>query len=69
MVEKYVGRVVEIIYLDVKGRISQRKIAVYSVRNGRVCAYCLSSKEARTFHLDGILAAQLIRECGKPKTA
>jgi predicted DNA-binding transcriptional regulator YafY len=54
--EKWIGRTVEIIYVDRKGAITQRLIAVRSVQGGRVRAYDYSRRAFRTFHADGILA-------------
>ncbi len=53
---KYVGRVVEIIYLDRKYKITQRKIEVWSAEGGLVEAYCLERRAPRVFAIDRILA-------------
>ncbi|WP_255223037.1 hypothetical protein [Paenibacillus sp. 7541] len=39
---KYVGNVVEIIYMDRKGRITHRKIEVLAVKDGRIRAKMLA---------------------------
>lgn len=56
MMDKYIGRFVEIIYVDGKGRITQRKIEVLGVREGRVRALCLQSGAPRVFLVENILA-------------
>jgi predicted DNA-binding transcriptional regulator YafY len=56
MIEKYVGRTVEIIYLDRKGNISQRKIEVRSIKCGSVKAFCLEHHAPRIFRIKNILA-------------
>jgi hypothetical protein len=56
MLEKYVGRIVEIIYVDKNNKISQRLIEVRSVQGNMVKAYCLKQKAPRVFKLASILA-------------
>lgn len=59
--KKYIGRIVEIIYEDRKGNITQRRIEVLGVRNGRVKANCLKSRELRIFNEANILAMKPVR--------
>ncbi|AOZ94919.1 hypothetical protein [Paenibacillus crassostreae] len=59
MSAKYIGQIVEIIYMDRNGKITQRCIEVNSIRNGLIKATCLKSGSARTFRLDNVLAWQL----------
>lgn len=56
LVEKYIGRTVEIIYVDRTGKITQRRIEVHDVRGGLVRAICLTSHAPRAFRIDNILA-------------
>lgn len=56
--EKYIGRTVEIIYLDRTGALTQRRIRVRSVAGGIVRAQCLATGAPRTFRVDSILALQ-----------
>ncbi|WP_223067108.1 hypothetical protein [Paenibacillus caui] len=58
MLEKYVGEVVEIIYMDRAGRITQRRIEVHAIRGNLVRAACLKIGEPRAFRIDHILAVQ-----------
>lgn len=60
--KKYIGRIVEIIYLDRKGNITQRRIEVLGVRQGRVKANCLRSGELRVFNGENILASKPVGE-------
>jgi predicted DNA-binding transcriptional regulator YafY len=53
---KYIGRVVEIIYLDRSGKITQRKIEVRAIQGRVVRAYCLQQRAPRVFVIDRILA-------------
>ncbi|WP_433947045.1 hypothetical protein [Paenibacillus sp. SN-8-1] len=61
MMEKYIGEIVEIIYLDAAGKITQRKIEVHGIRNGLVRSKCLQSGQPRAFKLDNILAIQPVQ--------
>jgi hypothetical protein len=56
MLEKYVGRIVEIIYVDKHYKITQRLIEVRAVEGDTVKAYCLKQKAPRVFKLASILA-------------
>ncbi|KKO52311.1 hypothetical protein [Paenibacillus sp. DMB20] len=56
MVDKYIGDIIEIIYIDGKGNITQRKIEVIGVKDGRVRARCLQSGAPRVFRIENILA-------------
>ncbi|MDU4696116.1 MAG: hypothetical protein E6Y08_09895 [Paenibacillus sp.] len=56
MVKKYIGRTVEIIYVDRTGKITQRRIEVHDVRGGLVRATCLVSNAPRAFRIENILA-------------
>ncbi|MNW28917.1 hypothetical protein D3C74_57580 [compost metagenome] len=53
---KSLGWLVEIIYEDRSGNITQRKIAVRGVRDGVIRATDLSSNQPRTFKVSNILA-------------
>jgi predicted DNA-binding transcriptional regulator YafY len=53
---KYIGRVVEIIYLDRLGKVTQRKIEVRAIQGRVVRAYCLQQRAPRVFVIDRILA-------------
>jgi len=55
--QKYVGRHVEIIYIDQKDRITQRQIRVYTVKNGAVQAFDTKKHALRSFTADRVLAA------------
>lgn len=57
MLDKYIGEVVEIIYMDRFGAITQRRIEVHAIRGNLVRAVCLKSGQPRAFRLDRILAA------------
>nr|WP_114495722.1 hypothetical protein [Fontibacillus phaseoli] len=56
MVEKYIGKILEIIYIDRAGRVSQRRIEVHAVKGDLVRATCLKTGEPRAFRKSNILA-------------
>lgn len=58
MYEKYIGRDVTIIYEDKKGNITQRRIRIRDVADGKVRAYDLARGAPRLFESERILAAQ-----------
>lgn len=62
MPAKYIGQVVEIIYMDHKGRITQRRITVNAIRNGLIRATDLKTGSPRTFRADNVLAWQPTRK-------
>lgn len=51
MLEKYVGQIVEIVYLDRKGKLSHRRIEVHRVQNGLIRATCLQTVPATCFSI------------------
>ena len=55
---KYIGQVIEIVYMDQSGQISQRMIQVNTIRNGLIRATCLKTGSPRTFRVDNVLAWQ-----------
>lgn len=57
MIDKYVGRLIEIIYQDSKGQITQRIVTVHSIVDGRAKVYDASKRAYRTLVVDRILAA------------
>ncbi|WP_433943347.1 hypothetical protein [Paenibacillus sp. SN-8-1] len=59
--KKYIGKIVEIIYQDAAGKITQRKIEIRGIRNGLVRAQCMLTGQPRAFREDNILAVQLVQ--------
>lgn len=57
-----IGQTIEIIYLDEAGKITQRKIEVNGIRDGRIRATCLNTGLPRVFLTDSILAWQSAQE-------
>jgi predicted DNA-binding transcriptional regulator YafY len=50
------GHLVEIIYLDRRGRTSKRTVRIHEISSGRVKAYCFARRAFRVFSVDNILA-------------
>lgn len=61
---KYIGKIIEIIYEDRKGKITQRKIEILGVKNGRIKAKCLKSNALRIFNEENILSWRLSKGSG-----
>ncbi|WP_019911556.1 hypothetical protein [Paenibacillus sp. HW567] len=57
-----VGQTIEIIYQDKTEKITQRKIEVLGIRDGRIRATCVSTGAPRVFLADNILAWQQVRK-------
>ncbi|WP_150273973.1 hypothetical protein [Paenibacillus tepidiphilus] len=51
-----IGQIVEMIYQDKAGKITQRRIEVLDIRDGRIRATCLTSGAPRVFLAAGVLA-------------
>jgi len=58
--EKYIGRMVVIVYVDKNGSFSKRTIRVLGVRSGTVSAFDADKRQPRSFELGRILAVQLV---------
>lgn len=59
--DKYIGRIVEIIYMDRSGKITQRRIEVRAIKGGLMRAYCLQHQAPRVFIIEQILAVRPTR--------
>ena len=53
---KFVGQTVNIIYINRQGKVSKRKMIVWSSDGMYLEAYCLMSKGRRLFRIKNILA-------------
>ncbi|MCE3202689.1 hypothetical protein [Paenibacillus sonchi] len=56
------GQTIEIVFVDKTGKITQRKIEVKGIREGRIRATCLSTGAPRVFLAASILAWQPVAE-------
>ncbi|WDF52338.1 hypothetical protein PQ460_07990 [Paenibacillus sp. KACC 21273] len=66
MLSKYVGEIVEIVYMDRSNQLTQRRIEIKHIRKGLVYADCLRTGSPRTFREDQILAWQPAKSKLKP---
>jgi len=55
-VEKYINRLVEMIYVDRMNRFTKRIVRIHSIEGGMVRAFCYEKRAFRTFKLDNVLA-------------
>lgn len=62
LVKKYMNQVVEIIYMDRSGKITQRSIHIHAIRNGLLRATCLQTGAPRAFKMEQILALRPVRK-------
>ncbi|GAA3404941.1 WYL domain-containing protein [Paenibacillus hodogayensis] len=54
--ERYVGRTVDLVYIDKQGRITRRTVIVRGIRGETVRAFCCEKRAPRLFAADRILA-------------
>ncbi|PWW06346.1 hypothetical protein DFQ01_103248 [Paenibacillus cellulosilyticus] len=62
--QKYVGKLVQLIYIDRKRQVSIRNVRVLSVQGSRLKAYCMTARAPRVFNIDSIVDVELIRSVG-----
>lgn len=55
------GQLVEIIYLDKQGKLTQRKLKLFEMDNERVRAYCFTRHSIRSFIIKNILAISSVK--------
>jgi len=60
--EKLIGRQIEIVYIDRLGEITQRRIDVRDVQDGKIRAKCLEANAPRVFLIKNVLAIRPIRK-------
>ncbi|WJH36251.1 hypothetical protein MJA45_00175 [Paenibacillus aurantius] len=58
---RFIGRTVEIIYLDRNHKLSQRKVKVLSVDRHCLTAYCYERKAPRLFRKEQVLAVMPVQ--------
>ncbi|TFE26277.1 hypothetical protein [Cohnella luojiensis] len=57
-IDKCVGRVIDLIYIDTSGKFSQRRVNLFAIRNGKARVYDVKKRGYRTLIVDRILAVQ-----------
>ena len=54
--QKYIGKIVQLIYIDSKREVSIRNIKVIASGEEKFMAYCYTKKNVRTFYHSGIVS-------------
>ena len=62
--QEYVGKVVQLIYIDRKREVSIRDVRVISVKDGRLKAYCYTAGAPRIFNIESIIDVEMINRVG-----
>jgi hypothetical protein len=55
---RYLGRTVQLIYVDRRGMFTQRNVQLHSIDDGRVRVFCLDRQAPRTLLVENILAVK-----------
>ncbi|SCW40066.1 hypothetical protein SAMN04487970_1005170 [Paenibacillus tianmuensis] len=58
--ERYIGQIIDVIYLDVDNKTKQRRIEVLAVENGVVKAFCHQRQALRVIWIENILAVKRV---------
>ncbi|WP_143810491.1 hypothetical protein [Paenibacillus sp. MY03] len=59
--EKYIGKVVQLIYIDKKRNVTIRDVRVLAVKDGRVKAHCFSANAIRIFDISNIVDVEEVK--------
>lgn len=59
--QEYIGKVVQLIYIDSKRNVSIRNVRVLLVGDSSFRAYCYQAKSVRTFNKSGIVDMEVLR--------
>jgi Predicted transcriptional regulator len=62
--KKYIGKIVQLIYVDRKRQVSIRNVRVLSVKGNLLKAYCYTAQSLRIFNVDNIVDIELIEGRG-----
>lgn len=57
-IEKCIGRKIDLIYVDTRGKFSQRRVNLFAIRDGKARVYDMDKRGFRTLVVDRILAVQ-----------
>lgn len=63
--ERYLGKTIDLIYVDQNEKLTRRRIRPLSVKDGKVLAYCFLRHSRRIFRLDNILSFLPVERGGK----
>ncbi|RIX59264.1 hypothetical protein D3P08_03660 [Paenibacillus nanensis] len=59
--ERYIGKVVQLIYIDRHRNVTIRDVRVLSVKGGRMKGYCFSAQAIRIFSQENVVDIELVR--------
>lgn len=62
--ERYIGEVVQLIYIDRKRQVSIRNVRVISAKGDKFKAYCFSAQAIRIFNIKGVVDVELVKRVG-----
>ena len=57
---RYRGRIVDLVYLDRRGRFTRRQVRILNISGDTVRVFCLERQSPRTLRIENILALQLV---------
>lgn len=58
--EKFIGKVVQLIYIDKKRNVTIRDVMVLAVKDGHVKAHCFSAGAIRVFDITNIVDVEQV---------
>ncbi len=58
--ERYVGHIIEMIYLDIDNKTKRQRMEVLKVENGIVKAFCHQRQSLRMIKSENILAVKMV---------
>ncbi len=59
--DRYIGKVVQLIYIDRYHQVSIKDIRIISVKNDTLKAYCFTANAHRVFNVNNIVDVELIK--------
>lgn len=59
--QNYIGKIVQLIYVDSKRNVSIRNVKVLVAGDSRFMAYCYQANEVRTFNRRGVVDMEVLR--------
>ncbi|MFF2887464.1 hypothetical protein [Paenibacillus sp. NPDC057967] len=63
--ERFLGKVVQLIYIDRKRNVSIRNVRIISVKGKQFKAYCYSAGAMRIFNEDHVVDVEVSKQAGK----
>lgn len=60
-------RLLEITYVDAKGKQSIRKVEPYEIKDGKLFAHCVDKNGIRAFKLDNLVSGRITDDTFEPR--